>query len=244
MSGTLKGRVVAIVGASSGIGRSTALAAHQAGAAVALAARDAGQLHTLAEELVTERNGDDVLTYPMDARRRSEVAQFTHTVLERFGSIDAVVFAAGWNVPRRALAELADEDYDTILDTNLRGAFLVTQSVLPAMRRQGEGLLVYISSSGAKQPDQSGAAYQASKAGVAALAHATMIENRGNGIRTTVLYPGLTATPFVRHRPTPPDPATLQIALQPEDVAAACLFVLNLPPRAHVPELLLYPTNL
>lgn len=244
MSATLKGRVVAVVGASSGIGRSTAVAAHRAGASVTLAARDASQLDTLAGELAREPGDDGVLTVPLDTRRRADVVRFTDTVLDRFGSIDAVVFAAGWNVPRRALAELTDEDYDTILDTNLRGAFLVTQSVLPAMRRQGEGLLVYLSSSGAKQADQSGAAYQASKAGLAALAHATMAENRANGIRTTVVYPGLTATPFVRHRPTPPDPATLQGALQPEDVAAACLFVLNLPARAHVPELLLYPTNL
>lgn len=243
-----------VIGASTGIGRATAIAAHRAGAKLALVARDAEQLEAVAQKLAAERTGHrpagsapptgEVLTFPLDVRQRQRVVELTDAVVDRFGRIDSVVFAAGWNVPRRAVAELSDTDWDTIVDTNLRAAFLVTQATLPVMKRQGGGLLMYLSSSGAKQADQSGAAYQASKAGLAALAHATMVEHRGEGIRTTVLFPGLTDTPFVRHRASPPDPAAMQAALRPEDVAAACLFVLQLPRRAYVPELLLYPTNL
>jgi NAD(P)-dependent dehydrogenase (short-subunit alcohol dehydrogenase family) len=87
-------------------------------------------------------------------------------------------------------------------------------------------------------------AYQASKAGVVGLAHGTMEEERQHGIRTTVIFPGLTDTPLVLKRPTPTPPEVLANALQPEDVAAACLFVLRLPARAWVPELLLYPSTL
>ena len=115
---------------------------------------------------------------------------------------------------------------------------------LSAMRAQGDGLIVHVSSSAAKKPDPSGVAYQATKAGLVGLTHGTMQEERDNGIRTTVIFPGLTDTPMVLKRPTPTPPEVLAKALQPEDVAAAVLFVLQLPARAHVPELLLYPSGL
>lgn len=87
-------------------------------------------------------------------------------------------------------------------------------------------------------------AYQSTKAGLVGLAHGTMEEERKHGIRTTVIFPGLTDTPLVEKRPTPTPPDVLARALQPEDIAAACLFVLRLPPRAWAPELLLYPSHL
>jgi NADP-dependent 3-hydroxy acid dehydrogenase YdfG len=70
-----------------------------------------------------------------------------------------------------------------------------------------------------------------------------MEEERANGIRTTVVFPGLTDTPMVLKRPQPTSADVLARALQPEDVAAACVFVMQLPPRAHVPELVLYPSR-
>ena len=76
------------------------------------------------------------------------------------------------------------------------------------------------------------------------LAHGTMEEERSRGIRTTVIFPGLTDTPLVLQRPTPTPPDVLAQALLPEDIAAACLFVIRLATRAHVPELLLYPSRL
>jgi NADP-dependent 3-hydroxy acid dehydrogenase YdfG len=111
------------------------------------------------------------------------------------------------------------------------------------MRDQGGGLLIYISSSGARRADRSGVAYQASKAGLAALAQATREECRGDDIRTTVIYPGMTDTPFMAHRPSAPSPEELRLALQPADVAAACMFVIDLPSRAYIPELLIYPAR-
>ena len=163
--------------------------------------------------------------------------------LAHFGRLDVLVYAAGWNVPKRALGEVTLESWSTILGTNVTGAFNLTNAVVPVIREQGGGLLIYISSSGAKHADRSGVAYQASKAGLAALAHATMEECRGDNIRATVIYPGLTDTPFTAHRPTAPDPEVLRLALQADDVAAACMFVMDLPSRAHIPELLIYPAR-
>ena len=111
------------------------------------------------------------------------------------------------------------------------------------MEARAAGSSSHASPPGAKRPDQSGAAYQASKAGMAALAHATMEECRAENIRTTVIYPGLTDTPFVEHRPLPLSEEARKDALQPADVVDAWMSTMGLPGRAHVPELLLYPAH-
>ena len=90
-----------------------------------------------------------------------------------------------------------------MIAANLSAAFNLTQAVVPVLRSQGGGLIIYVSSAAAKKPDRSSVAYQASKAGVVGLAHGTMEEERQHGIRTTVIFPGLTDTPLVLKRPTP-----------------------------------------
>ncbi|KGM33197.1 SDR family oxidoreductase, partial [Inquilinus limosus] len=107
----------------------------------------------------------------------------------------------------------------------------------------GQGLIIHIASVAARRPDRSGAAYQATKAGVMALSHAVMEEERENGLRLTVILPGMTDTPLLDKRPAPVPPEARRKALQPEDVAAACLFVMALPPRAHVAEIMLQPSR-
>lgn len=126
---------------------------------------------------------------------------------------------------------------------NLTASFNITQAFVPALRERS-GQLVYASSSAAKKPDASGMAYQATKAGIVGLAHGTMEEERKHGIRTTVIFPSLTDTRLVEKRPTPTPPDVLPGSLEPEDVAAASVFMQRLPPRAYVPELLLYPGQL
>jgi NADP-dependent 3-hydroxy acid dehydrogenase YdfG len=102
-------------------------------------------------------------------------------------------------------------------------------------------LLINISSTAARKPDPSGAAYQATKAGVMAMTHAIMEEEWQNGIRATVILPGMTETPLLEKRPTPPTAEMRAKALQPEDIAEACMFVMALPKRAHVSELMIQP---
>lgn len=238
-------RVVAIVGASSGIGRALALRCGQRGDALVLTARRAELLGELAAEIAAGRKDspDRTECLTSDVRAASAGRDMVNAAISRFGRIDVIVYAAGWNVPKRSIYEATAESWQSILETNLTGAFGVTSAAVPVMKAQGGGLLVYVSSSGAKRPDQSGAAYQASKAGMAALAHATMEECRADNIRTTVIYPGLTDTPFVEHRPAPLSEEARRNALQPTDVVDACMFVMGLPGRAHVPELLIYPAH-
>ena len=131
-----------------------------------------------------------------------------------------------------------------MIQTNLTGAFYCTKSVLPAMRQQEKGLIIYISSAAVPFPDTSGVSYQASKHGLVGLAHGTFKEEKENGIRTSMIFPGLTDTPLVLQRPVPTPPETVAKALQPQDVADTCLFVASLPERTYIPELVLMPAGL
>jgi NAD(P)-dependent dehydrogenase (short-subunit alcohol dehydrogenase family) len=164
--------------------------------------------------------------------------------IQELGGLDVVVYAAGTNIPRRALTVLDPAEWDMMLAANLSGAFHVTQAALPHLRAQGHGLLIYLSSGAVQKPDVSGVAYQATKHGLVGLAHGTREEEREHGIRTTVIFPGLTETPLLNKRPAPTPPEVVAKALQPEDVAQACLFVASLPPRARVPELQIFPAGL
>lgn len=237
----LASHVVVVAGASSGMGRATALAAAAAGAHVIVAARSG---EALASVCATVReNGGTALAVPTDVTDRSAVEALVQEAIHRFGRIDTLVNSVGTNLKRRALDELTRESWDDMVATNLTAAFNLTRAIAPIYRRQGGGLLIHIASSAARKPDRSGVAYQAMKAGVAALAHGAMEEEREYGLRATVIYPGLTDTPLVLQRPTPTPPEVLARALQPEDIAAACLFAMRLPARAHVPEIVLYPSR-
>lgn len=236
---SLEGKFALVVGASSGMGEATARAFADAGARVALSARSAGNIQRIAEEI-----GPAAVPVPADVEKADEVDRLVRTVLERFGRIDVLAFTAGTNVPKRSLKELTLENWDLLLRTNLTGAFLCTRAVLPAMREQRDGLIIYVSSVSAIAADVSGVAYQAAKRGLVGLAHATFREERDNGVRTTVIYPGLTDTPIMLKRPVPTPAETLARALRPQDVAEACLFVACLPARAYVPELTIAPSAL
>jgi NAD(P)-dependent dehydrogenase (short-subunit alcohol dehydrogenase family) len=236
-----EGKIILVAGAGSGMGRATALALAAAGAQVVLASRRAEALSELHDEI--QRAGGSSLPVPTDAADRAAVDTLLDTALSIDGRIDAVINSAGANIPGRAIDELTDESWSGLLANNLTAAFHLTQAIVPVFRRQGGGVLVHISSSSALRGDRSGIAYQATKAGVAALARGAMEEERENGIRVTVIYPGLTDTPLLLNRPVVPAPEMLKKALQPEDVADACLFVLRLPARAYVPELVLYPSR-
>jgi NAD(P)-dependent dehydrogenase (short-subunit alcohol dehydrogenase family) len=238
----LAGTSALIVGASSGMGRATALRFAAEGAAVAIAARREAELAALAAEI--EASGGRGLAVPADVRDAAAVDRMVERVREAFGRLDVLVYATGTNIPDRSLERLTRETWEMMLATNLTGAFYCTQAALPIMRAQGGGLILYLATGAVQRPDLSGVAYQASKHGMVGLAHGTMQEEKARGIRTTVIFPGLTDTPLVLKRPTPTPPEVMAHALQPEDVAEACLFVASLPPRAHVPELVLLPSRL
>jgi len=238
----LAGKIVVIAGASSGMGRATALAAAEAGAQVVLAARNSTALAAVHTQI--SNNGGSALVHATDITQPNAAQALVDAAIDRYGRVDVLVNSVGINIPRRAIAELTADSWAMMMEVNLTSAFHLTQAIIPIFRRQQAGLLIHITSGAAKRADRSGIAYQATKAGVSSLAHGVMEEEKEHGVRVTVIYPGMTETPLVYQRPTPPTPELLAKALQPEDVAAACLFVMGLPARAYVPELMVYPSRL
>jgi len=240
--GRLEGQVGIILGASSGMGRATALAYASEGAKIAVAARRQAELDELAKEV--KAAGGEALALAADVSKRTDLDRVVGKTLERFGKVDALVNAAGVNVRGRQLASLDQEGWDKIIAINLTGAFHAMQAVLPAMRRQKTGLIIHISSISGLWGDFSGVAYQASKHGMVGLANAARMEEQQNGIRITVVYPGLCDTPILKNRVVPPTAEERAVMMTADDIAQACVFAASLPPRTYVSDLVLMPTAL
>jgi NADP-dependent 3-hydroxy acid dehydrogenase YdfG len=238
----LEGKIAVIAGASSGMGAATARLFAAQGAKVVLGARSATTLEGLANDI--NGSGGAAVAVPTDATDRDATQALVDAAVEHHGRIDALVNSVGTNLKQRALTVLDPDDWDMMLAVNLSAAFNLTRAVLPQLRSQGEGLIVHYSSGAVQKPDVSGVAYQATKHGVAGLAYGTMEEEKENGIRVTVIFPGLCNTPLVEKRPTPTPPEVLAKALEPEDVAKAALLVAALPSRAYIPDMRLLPSQL
>lgn len=239
MSISLKNKVVLVVGASSGIGRSIAVHFAREGARVVAAARRADRLQELASEM--QRANLSLATKTADASDASAMTDLGSAVVAEFGAIDILVYAAGTNTRDRALTHLRPEIWNDLMSANLNGAFYATHAVLPHMRDRKSGHLIYVASISGLVPDASGAAYQATKRGMLGLAHAIRYEEKENGIRTCVLCPGLVETEILEKRPVKPSADQLAKALQPEDIAEVAVAVAKLHERAAVPEVQIMP---
>jgi NADP-dependent 3-hydroxy acid dehydrogenase YdfG len=231
---------VLVTGGSSGIGKAIAQAFLAAGAKVAIAGRDTAKLKAVADEMKSDR----LLIHSADVSELASVQNLVGTVTAALGGIDILVNNAGTNIKARAFRELTPEAWNHLVRTNLDSAFFCIHSVLPQMLERKSGFICNINSiAGRRAWPVSGAGYSAAKFGMSALGICLGAEERDSGIRVTNIYPGEVDTPMMRQRPTPPTPEQVAKLLQPEDVAAAVLFVAGLPPRAHVPELVIKPTT-
>ena len=237
--GRLEGQAAIIVGASSGMGRATAQAFAAEGAKLVVAARRQAELDALVSEI--RKAGGEAIALAADVGKRPDVDAVVQMAGERFGRVDVLVNCAGVNTRDRQLARLDQAGWDRIIGINLTGAYHCTQAVLSRMREQKGGLIIHVASISALWGDFSGAAYQASKHGIVGLANATMMEERLNGIRVTVIHPGLCDTPILNNRPVPPTPAEREKMMKSEDIAQACVFAASLPPRTYVSDLVLMP---
>jgi serine 3-dehydrogenase (NADP+) len=238
----LHGKVAIVTGASSGMGWATAVAFAREGAKVVATARRQNLLGKLSET-IKESHGE-VVTVAADVSVREQIEKVVATAVQRFGRVDILAHVAGINTNNHELIAVTPADWDRTIAINLTGAFNCTQAVLPVMRTQADGLIIHVSSVSGKWGDVSGAAYQASKHGLAGLAYATMFEERLNGIRVTLLFPGLCDTPILSTRPVPDSPEKLAMMMKPEDIAEACVFVGSLPARTYVAELVMMPGRL
>jgi NAD(P)-dependent dehydrogenase (short-subunit alcohol dehydrogenase family) len=189
--GPLDGQVALVTGASSGLGRATAVALAEAGADVALLARGRQDLEQAAAEV--GQVGGRALVLVADLAGGEELTRAVARVLDAFGRIDVLVNAAGTDAPG-PVAALAVDDWDRVLAVNLRAPFVLAKAVLPQMQAAGRGTIVNVSSVAGKRGWAGAAAYCASKFALAGLTQALAAEGRPHGVRACVLYPGAMAT--------------------------------------------------
>ena len=230
---SLSGKTAVVIGASSGIGLSTATLFADAGAKVHAAARRREAIEEGAE-------GREISAQALDISDSGAVWKLVEEIGES-DEIDILVIPAGMNFPERRFEQLTAEKWDRMISVNLSGAFYVVRAALPYLRAS-RGLVIVIASVSGKWPDASGPAYQASKAGMIELAHAVGFEEHTNGVRCSAILPGIVDTPILDHRPEPPPKEVRDASLKPGDVARACLFLATLPPHVYVPELTMVPT--
>jgi len=227
-----------VTGATHGIGRATAFALGRAGFQVGVCARTAAKVDELVQALQGE--GTTAAGAAADVSDPSQVSLALKRIVGALGEVGVLVNNAGVLIAR-PLEELTLADWDATMATNLRGLFVVTQAVLPAMRRRREGTVVNVASLAGRNGFVGGTAYAASKHGVLGFSRSLMLEVRKEGIRVVTICPGSVDTGMLRDQPLlKSDP---QRILQPEDVAAAILHAVQLPDRALVSELDLRPTN-
>src|SRR5215213_4579956 len=217
----LRGRAALVTGASSGLGRATAIALAEAGADVALVARSAEELESAREEVA--KADARTLALPADLAGEGDAAWAVGQTVEALGRIDVLINAAGTDAPG-TVEELSVEDWDRTLSVNLRAPFLLSKAAFPRMREAGGGTIVNISSVAGKKGWANASAYCASKFGLTGFTQALADEGKEYGIRAIVLYPGAMATswgafsPEERQQSEPNEAPATQI-LAPEQVA-------------------------
>ncbi|HLQ23666.1 MAG TPA: SDR family oxidoreductase [Gemmatimonadales bacterium] len=231
-------RTVLVTGASEGIGRATAFALGRAGWQVGACARTASRLETLVAELGEE--GIRAAGRAGDVGDEQDASAIVRHVVDRLGPVDALVNNAGVLIAK-PIEDLALEEWDRTMATNLRSLFLMTREVLPDMRRRRHGTVVNIASLAGRNGFVGGTAYSASKHAVLGFSKSLMLEVRKENVRVVAICPGSVGTAMLRDQPLlKADPGRI---LRPEDVAATVLHVLELPERALVSELDVRPTN-
>lgn len=220
----LKGRVVAITGASAGIGRAAARALGAEGVNVAIGARRTERL----KELVDELGAENIAAVEMDVRRPEDAERLVATAVERFGKLDALVANAGIGA-YGGIMDLSDAQLEDMMDTNVAGTVWPIRAAVPRFFEAGGGDIVIVASVAGLRGAGDEAVYAATKFAQVGLAGGLDRELRDRNIRVTAICPGGVATEFAMGAGRTPDMPGLDEMLRPEDVAAAVVTVLQQP---------------
>ncbi len=232
----LAGQVAVVTGAARGIGEAIALRLARMGATVVLTARDSGRLTQV--KAAIEQEAGKAIALPSDLLDAKAVAVFGEQVREQCGRCDILINNAGIGVLRKPLIELPVEEWDQMMDTNLRAPYLMIQSLAPMMITARSGHIINISSLAGRNVLPEGAAYAASKWGLNGLTYSVAEELRQYNVRVSVIAPGSVNTNFGGPGSTK-DRTRL---VQPADVAQVVAMLVTQAPNSFVSEVLLRPT--
>ena len=237
----LKEKTVVVIGGGTGIGSGIASAFAESGCRVLIAGRRLEPLEALAGVVESDH---PMAVHSVDVSDRDSVDQLFDHCFSSIGPVDVVCNAAGINIQNRSMADMSPEQWDQVMAINATGAYNVMRAALPGMRERKDGLIINISSVAGKRAIQlGGIAYCSSKFAMTALGTAVGNEVRDDGVRITNVYPGEVNTPLLDQRPNPVSQEHRDSILQPEDFGALVVAIASLPPRAHVPEIVLKPTR-
>jgi serine 3-dehydrogenase len=241
----LQNVITLITGASSGIGYSCALRFASAGSRLILSARRKDRLDSLSKEL--KAKGTDVLTYELDVRDRDAVNKTLGNLPGDWQSVDVLVNNAGLSRGLDKLHEGKVEDWEEMIDTNIKGLLYVSRTILPGMVKRGKGTVINIGSIAGHDVYPGGNVYSATKHAVDALTRSLRMDLNDTPVRVCTVDPGLVETEFsvVRFHGDASKAKAVYKNMQPltpDDVAETVLFCVTRPPHVQIAEVIILPT--
>ncbi len=239
----IENKVVAITGASSGIGEATSLLLAQRGAGVILGARRLDRLEALATRI--RDAGGEVAYAQTDVRRRDDLSALVKLACERYGKLDVLINNAGV-MPISPLDDLRVEDWEEMIDVNLKGVLYGIAAALPIFRTQQFGHFINIASTAAYLVVPSMSVYAGTKVAVRTISEG-LRQEVGDKLRVTIISPGMTRTNFADTMTNPQVKAQLEerrdkTAMPPEAIARAIAFAIEQPANVDVNEIIVRPT--
>jgi NADP-dependent 3-hydroxy acid dehydrogenase YdfG len=239
----IKDKVVIITGASSGIGEATAVMLAERGAKVVLGARGVNRLEALARRI--EATGGEVTYAQTDVRRREDLTSLVKLALDRYDQLDVLISNAGI-MPVSPLDDLRVEDWENMIDINIKGVLYGIAAALPVFRKQGFGHFVNTASTAGHKTVPNQSVYSATKFAVRAISEGLRME-AGEKLRVTIISPGFVNTNFAEGVTNPEVKTQLEnardkFALPPEAIARAIVFAIEQPSDVDVNEIIVRPT--
>jgi len=244
MSDNIAGKVVVITGASSGLGEAAARSLAALGASVVLGARRVDRIQSIADEL--SRNGGKALAIETDVTHFDQVKRLVDSAVQTYGRIDVMINNAGL-MPMSPLERLKIDDWNRMIDVNIKGVLYGIAAALPYMQRQKAGHIINVSSVAGHKVRPGGAVYSATKHAVRVISEGLRQEVKPYNIRTTVISPGMVDTELPNSA-TEPDVAEnmrkmYEFAVPAESFARAVVFAMSQPEDVDVNEILYRPTR-
>jgi NADP-dependent 3-hydroxy acid dehydrogenase YdfG len=241
----IKGKVVVITGASSGLGAATARLLSAEGANVVLGARRVDRIQSLADEL--NAKGGKAIAIATDVTDHDQVKHLVDAAVQKFGRIDVMINNAGL-MPQSPLERLKIDDWNRTIDVNIKGVLYGIAAALPHMKQQKAGHIINVSSVAGHKVTPNGAVYCATKHAVRALSEGLRVEVKPYNIRTTIISPGAVATELPDSI-TEPDIAAgvskfyQETAIPADSFARAVAFAMSQPDDVDINEILFRPTS-